>query len=59
MQHELFLINYTYPASDRWKCFLSAHSLAAASEHAKGLRELGYRVRVQSVLINEHGKVSV
>jgi len=56
--HELFLVNYTTTKGD-WSCFTSTHSLYVASEKARELREMGYRVRVQSVLINSFGKVEV
>ena len=61
--HELFLVNYTTTKSEdevrHWSCFEATHSLYVASERAKDLRAMGYRVSVQSILINEYGKVEV
>ena len=56
---ELFLVNYTHSKSEEWTCHKSTHSLAVATEVAQELRNLGYRVNVQSVLLNENGKVSI
>ena len=62
---ELFLVNYTHTRSancnyhEEWTCHKSTHSLAVATEVAQELRTLGYRVNVQSVLLNENGKVSI
>jgi len=55
---EVFLINYTINSIE-WTCYRRTHSLATASAYAKELRTLGYRVNVQSVLINEDGKVEL
>ena len=64
--HELFLVNYTTTKSEgevdevrHWSCFEATHSLYVASERAKDLREMGYRVRVQSILINSFGKLEI
>jgi len=56
---EVFLVNYTHSDSIEWACNHMTHSLAIASEKARELRTLGYRVNVQSVLINENGKVEL
>jgi len=56
---EVFLINYTHDKSDEWTCHYSTHSLAVATETARDLRDMGYRVNVQSVLLNENGKVTL
>ena len=61
--HELFLVNYTTTVNEfqvrHWSCFEATHSLYVATERAKELRDMGYRVRVQSVLINSFGKVEI
>ena len=56
---EVFLINYTHDKSDEWTCHYTTHSLAVASDKAKELRDMGMRVTVQSVLLNENGKVTL
>ena len=62
---ELFLVNYTHSRSancnyhEEWACYRMTHSLATASAYAKELRKIGYRANVQSVLIDENGKVSI
>lgn len=56
---EVFLINYTHDKSDEWTCHHSTHSLYVATEKARELRDMGYRVNVQSVLLNENGKVTL
>lgn len=52
---EVFLI--VYETTKDWTCFDSTHSLRQATQIANNLRDLGYRVKVQSVLINSHGRV--
>tara|TARA_R100001369_G_C3239636_1_gene153850 strand:+ start:136 stop:357 length:222 start_codon:yes stop_codon:yes gene_type:complete len=67
---EVFLINYATikrPTEDLqgwlnnetgdWTCHHMTHSLAVATEKAQELRDTGYRVNVQSILLNENGKV--
>ena len=54
---EVFLINYKHNESDEWTCFQATHSLYVSTEKARELRDLGYRVNVQSVLLNEYGRV--
>ena len=54
---EVFLINYTHRDSMEWACHHMTHSLAVASAKAQELRDMGYRVNVQSVLIDEDGRV--
>jgi len=54
---EVFLINYRHVKSDEWTCFQATHSLHVSTEKARELRDLGYRVNVQSVLLNEYGRV--
>jgi len=58
---ELFLVNYTPTPhlADNWACYRMTHSLATASAYAKELRKIGYRANVQSVLIDEDGRVSI
>ena len=56
---EVFLINYRHVKSDEWACFQATHSLYVATEKARELRDMGYRVNVQSVLLNENGKVQL
>lgn len=57
---ELFLVNYArYGHDDEWQCFKSTHSLMEAANQANELRDKGYRVTVQSVLINDNGKVEL
>ena len=57
--NEVFLINYTHDRGDGWTCHHATHSLYVATEKARELREMGYRVNVQSVLLNENGKVTL
>ena len=59
MMTEVFLVNYTQSDSAEWTCHEATHSLAVATDIAHELRTLGYRVNVQSVLINENGKVEL
>jgi len=59
---ELFLVNYNVKGEGDdigWVCHTSTHSLAIASKLANELRDMHYVVNVQSVLIDENGKVSV
>lgn len=56
---EVFLVNYTHDKSDEWTCHYSTHSLAVATEQARDLRDIGYRVNVQSVLIDEDGRIQL
>mgnify|MGYP003140108270 CR=1 FL=1 len=66
---ELFLVNMVHEGgvgnyggitkAGDWVCFQATHSLADASDTAKSLREAGRRVCVQSVLLNENGKVTL
>jgi len=69
---EVFLVNYTTipsPTEDllgwcnnetgEWACHHMTHSLAVASAKARELRTLGYRVNVQSILIDEDGRVKL
>ena len=68
---ELFLVTFVPPASDafrqrhmplapvQWDCALQTTSLRLASEKAQELRGYGWRCRVQSILINEHGRVEI
>ena len=53
---EVFLINYTYDRGEEWTCHHATHSLHVATEKAQELRDMGYRVNVQSVFLNENGK---
>lgn len=58
---EVFLVNYTPTPhlAGNWACYRMTHSLATASAYAKELRKIGYRANVQSVLIDEDGRVSI
>lgn len=56
---EVFLVNYTHDKSNEWTCHQATHSLAVATEIARDLRDIGYLVNVQSVLLNENGKVTL
>jgi len=56
---EVFLINYTHSDSAEWTCHESTHSLAVATDIAHELRTLGYRVVVQSVLLDDNGRVKL
>ena len=56
---EVFLINYVHDKSVEWTCHHMTHSLAVATEKAQELRDMGYRVNVQSILLNENGKVKL
>lgn len=56
---EVFLINYKHNKSVEWTCHHMTHSLAVATEKAQELRDMDYRVNVQSILLNENGKVTL
>lgn len=59
-KNELFIVNYAHPkAMDNWGCQLATHSLHVATETAQELRDLGYSVCVQSVLITDEGKIKL
>ena len=45
--------------ADKFQCFRATHSLASATEMAKGAKEAGHEVNVQSVLMDDNGKVSI
>ena len=59
MMTEVFLVNYAHADSAEWTCHMATHSLAVATDVSQELRTLGYRVNVQSVLIDEDGKVKL
>ena len=56
---EVFLINYTHADDAEWTCHMATHSLGVATDVSHELRTLGYRVVVQSVLIDEDGRVKL
>lgn len=56
---EVFLVNYTHDKSDEWTCHQATHSLAVATEISRDLRDIGYLVNVQSVLIDEDGRIKL
>ena len=56
---EVFLINYTHSEDAEWACHHMTHSLAVATAKAQELRDMGYRVNVQSVLIDEDGRIKL
>ena len=64
---ELFLVNMIHWGGNfgedtregDWVCYEATHSLATASDTADALREGGYKVRIQSVLIGTSGQVEV
>jgi hypothetical protein len=58
---EIFLVNYTPTPhlADKWACHHMTHALEIASAKARELRTLGYRVNVQSILIDEDGRVKL
>ena len=56
---EVFLVNYAHSDSAEWTCHEATHSLAVATDIAHELRTLGYRVNVQSILIDEDGRVKL
>lgn len=55
---ELFLINYKTKLNG-WQCHTTTSSLRVASETSKQFKDMGYQVTVQSILINEDGKVEI
>ena len=57
--NEVFLINIAYANSRWWSCHEHTESLAKASDIAQELRNEGFRVNVQSILIDEDGRVKV
>ena len=58
MMTEVFLVNYTINSIE-WTCHMATHSLAVATDVTQELRTLGYRVNVQSILIDEDGRVKL
>mgnify|MGYP005988740719 FL=1 len=56
---EVFLVNYTHKDSLEWACHHMTHALAVATAKAQELRDMGYRVNVQSVLIDEDGRIKI
>jgi len=60
---EVFLVNYSHSSlvefENEWACHHMTHSLEIASAKARELRDMGYRVNVQSVLIDEDGRVKL
>ncbi len=56
---EVFLINMKPYNGDAWECFRSTHRLDVATDMACEMREAGHEVNVQSVLIDEDGRVSI
>ena len=60
---EVFLINNATikrpTGMGEWACHHMTHSLYVATEKAQELRDMGYRVNVQSILLNENGKVEL
>ena len=56
---ETFLINYALADDAEWTCHMATHSLAVATDVAHDLRTEGYRVNVQSILIDEDGRVKL
>lgn len=65
MMTEIFLVNYNAGViageNDEymWLCNLTTPSLADATESADNLRKFGYTVNVQSILIDEDGRVKL
>jgi len=55
---EVFLVNYTINSIE-WTCHMATHSLAVATDVSQELRGMGYRVNVQSVLIDEDGRIKL
>lgn len=66
---EIFLVNYAevivgelvHYNNDEyaWLCDLATPSLAEATDAANNLRKFGYTVNVQSILIDEDGRVKL
>jgi len=56
---EVFLINMKPYNENKWECFRSTHRLDVATDMAREMREGGHEVRVQSVLIDEEGRVQI
>lgn len=56
---ELFLVNMKPIDRDEWECFRATHSLVSAHNMAKEIREGGHQANVQSILIDEEGKVKI
>lgn len=56
--NELFIVNMKRIGFDYWECFRSTHSLATATDYAKELRDAGHKANVQSIVIDDDGKVS-
>lgn len=65
MMTEIFLVNYNAEViageNDEyaWLCDLATPSLADATDAANNLRKFGYTVNVQSILIDEDGRVKL
>jgi hypothetical protein len=56
---ELFLVNMKPWDGDKWECYRCTHKLSVAVDMACDLKEGGHEVRVQSVLIDEEGRVQI
>ena len=54
---ELFIVNYYLEAVGTWALFHATHSLLVASDHAKELKDGGYEVNLQSVIIGDNGQI--
>jgi len=56
---EVFLINMKPYNGNKWECFRSTHRLDVATDIAREIQKAGHEVNVQSVLIDEDGRVSI
>ena len=56
---ELFLINYSPRDETLWECYSVVQCLATATDIAFELSTKGFRTNVQSVLLDDYGRISV
>jgi len=54
---ELFLVVYSPKDEVAWECYSAVHDLSVAADLSLELNAKGYRTNVQSILLNEHGRV--
>ena len=59
MKHDSADYTSTHYKSGDWICFRSTHDLKAAHDMAESLREGGWEVIVQSVLLDANGGVQL
>ena len=56
---EFFLINYSPMDETVWDCYSVVQCLAVATDISFELRTKGFRTNVQSILVDEDGRVKL